>query len=429
MLDPGVVDHAFIIAGLALGLDSTCAAHQHHKQPCFQRRGFARGLRIFHCFSPVGWMKPEVTAVPGMTEHHGTVAYWPACPDWTANSPAGQDVACGASNAFSLGSLMIDIVVMHENEEWLVPLRNAFEERGRTFREWFLHEGVVPFDEVPSQAVYYNRMSASSHTRGHRFAPELTRMALTWLEQHDMKVVNGTGVLHLELCKLSQYSALQKAGLRTPRTHAVVGRRQLLPAAEAFARWPLIVKPNRGGKGLGVMKFESEDGLAEYVNGPDYSEPLDGLWLLQEYIEAATSHITRCEFVGREFVYAVQVSTADGFELCPADVCEVGDSFCPTSDAGQRPRDSRQQSPGFRITERYDDHPVIGQLRDFLHLARIDVAGIEFIENEQGELYVYDVNTNTNYNQQAEEVAGGNVSGMGAIVDYLVGLAEDRQTM
>ena len=60
-------------------------------------------------------------------------------------------------------------------------------------------------------------------------------MALTWLEQHDVKVVNGTGALYLELCKFSQYSALQKAGLRTPRTHALVGKGHLLPAATAFA--------------------------------------------------------------------------------------------------------------------------------------------------------------------------------------------------
>jgi len=321
---------------------------------------------------------------------------------------------------------MKDIIIMHENEEWVLPLRQALEERAQAFNEWFLHEGVVPFDTVPPSGVYYNRMSASSHTRGHRFAPELTRMALTWLEQHDVTVVNGSPVLYLELCKLSQYAALQKAGLATPRTQAVVGREQLQPAAAKFGQWPLILKPNRGGKGLGVMRFDDSAALASYVNGPDYSEPLDGLWLLQEYIEPATPHITRCEFVGREFVYAVQVSTADGFELCPADACEIGDSFCPTTEAEQQAGDTGEQAPKFRITGKYDDHAVISKLRDFLHLAGIDVAGIEFIENSNGELFVYDVNTNTNYNQQAERDAGARVTGMGAVADYLIGLAQDR---
>ena len=31
---------------------------------------------------------------------------------------------------------------------------------------------------TPPQGVFYNRMSASSHTRGHRFAPEFTAVVL-----------------------------------------------------------------------------------------------------------------------------------------------------------------------------------------------------------------------------------------------------------
>ena len=54
----------------------------------------------------------------------------------------------------------------------------------------------------------------------------------------------------------------------------------------------------------------------------------------------------------------------------------------------------------------------------------IDVAGIEFIEDEKGELYVYDVNTNTNYNQTAEREAGVKQTGMGALADYLISLAK-----
>jgi len=316
---------------------------------------------------------------------------------------------------------MTEIVILHENEEWVVPLREEFEKRGQPFREWFLAEGVVPFEDVPADGVYYNRMSASSHTRGHRFAPELTRMALTWLEQHDVDVINGTDALYLELCKLSQYAALRKAGLRTPRTHAVVGRGQIVQAAKAFNEWPLILKPNRGGKGLGVIKFESPEELSSYVNGEEYSEPLDGLWLLQEYIKPASPHITRCEFVGREFLYAVQVDTSQGFELCPADVCEVGDSFCPTTS-----QQADAPAPKFQLTDKYNDYAVIKKLRDFLHLARVDIAGIEMIENDKGELYVYDVNTNTNYNQPAEQAAGGARTGMGAVADFLISRAQAR---
>ena len=35
------------------------------------------------------------------------------------------------------------------------------------------------------------------------------------------------------------------------------------------------------------------------------------------------------EFVNGKFLYAVEVDTRDGFELCPAEACEL-DSNCPT---------------------------------------------------------------------------------------------------
>ncbi|RUO42206.1 alpha-L-glutamate ligase [Pseudidiomarina aestuarii] len=312
---------------------------------------------------------------------------------------------------------MRPIVIMHENEEWVVPLHAAFKARGVEAKEWFLDSGVIAYDSVPDDAVYYNRMSASSHTRGHRFAPELTRMALTWLEKYGRTVVNGTPALALETCKLSQYRALEAAGLKVPATRAVVGRDQIVAAATAFNQWPLILKPNRGGKGLGVARYDSLAALEQFVSGTDYAEPLDGIWLLQAYVRPQAPYITRAEFVGRQFIYTVQVNTEDGFELCPADVCDIGDSFCPTT---EEPVANEHK---FTLTDRYNTHDVIEKLKTFMQQAHVDVAGIEFIEDEAGQLYVYDVNTNTNYNSGAEQRAGGERTGMGALADYLIRLA------
>lgn len=314
---------------------------------------------------------------------------------------------------------MKPIFILHENEEWVVPLHAEFARRGIDATEWFLDQDYVAFDKDPKPGVYYNRMSASSHTRGHRFAPELTRMALTWLEHcgdSQVTVVNGLQALYLETCKLSQYAALQKAGVRTPKTRAVVGRGKIIEAAEDFAQWPVILKPNRGGKGLGVMKFDTPQALAGFVEGDEYQEPLDGIWLLQAYIQSAAPFITRCEFVGQRFIYAVQVDTSGGFELCPADVCSIGDAACPVGEAAP-------QSAKFVISERYHEHSIIGRLETFMRNSGVDVAGIELIEDKYGDVYAYDVNTNTNYNQAAEEAAGGRVTGMGAVADYLIALA------
>ncbi|MCC5880576.1 MAG: alpha-L-glutamate ligase [Idiomarina sp.] len=315
---------------------------------------------------------------------------------------------------------MRPIFILHENEEWVMPLHAEFAQRGVEAQEWFLDQDYVAFDKDPRPGVYYNRMSASSHTRGHRFAPELAKMALTWLEHaggSQVTVVNGLRALYLETCKLSQYAALQKAGVRTPKTRAVVGREQIVVAAENFAQWPLILKPNRGGKGLGVMKFDDLDALRSFVDSDQYAEPLDGIWLIQQFIQSVEPFITRCEFVGQRFIYAVQVDTTGGFELCPADICAVGDAACPVGET------ATVATAKFVLSERYHGHSIIGRLETFMRNAGVDVAGIELVEDKYGDVYAYDVNTNTNYNQAAEAAAGGRVTGMGAVADYLIALA------
>src|SRR4051812_28409662 len=79
----------------------------------------------------------------------------------------------------------------------------------------------------------------------------------------------------------------------------------------------MILKPNRGGKGLGVRLFHTADALADYLSSQDYEPPIDGLHLLQQYVRAPTPMITRAEFVGGKFMYAVEVDTSEGFETVP----------------------------------------------------------------------------------------------------------------
>jgi len=303
---------------------------------------------------------------------------------------------------------MLKIHVLHENAAWLGPLRAAFEELGLPYEEWFLDQGLVPFDDAPPEGVFYNRMSASSHTRGHRYAPELTHATLNWLEAHGRRVVNSSRALYLEVSKIAQYAALNRAGIRTPRSVAAVGREHLLQAARDFGEAPFIVKPNRGGKGLGVHLFQAAEELADRLDAAPEEAPVDGIWLVQSYIRAPEPVITRCEFVGGRFLYAVEVDTRDGFELCPSDVCAV--EAAPTR--GGAPR-----GPMFRILEGFDD-PILHRYARFLADNGIEISGIELIRDTSGELFTYDVNTNTNYNPEAEAAAGGPY-GMKAIAAFL----------
>ena len=301
---------------------------------------------------------------------------------------------------------MSGIYVLHENDEWVEPLRTALDARRLPFEEWFLDTGVVDFGAEPPAGVFYNRMSASSHTRDHRYGPEYTAAVLAWLERHGRRVLNGSRALQLEISKVAQYAARDAHGIRTPRTVAVVGRDELVAAAGSLPP-PFITKHNRAGKGLGVRLFHDAGALAQYVLGSEFEPSVDGVTLLQEYIESPDATITRVEFVGGRFLYAVEVDTSQGFELCPADACRVDDAFCPAGDAG---------ASLFRIVGGFE-HPLVEPFERVLADNDIHIAAVEFIVDRSGTAYAYDINTNTNYNSEAELAAG--VSGMGAVADCL----------
>lgn len=292
---------------------------------------------------------------------------------------------------------MRKIHVIHENSEWTRHLTNRLDELNLPYEEWFLDQGTVDLTEAPPEGIFYNRISASSHTRNHRYAPELTESVLSWLEFHDRKVLNGTRALRLEVSKVNQYMALNASGIRTPKTIAAVGKDQIIQAAEKLDKPTFITKHNRAGKGLGVQLFHSIDALKEYVYSDSFEEPLDGTTLIQEYIQSPDHSITRCEFIGGEFLYAVRVDTSEGFELCPADTCQIDDLFCPVGE--------QEESPKFQVIDGFDDG-IIAEYLAFLRDNKIDVAGIEFIKDSEGVIYTYDVNTNTNYNKDAEAAAG-----------------------
>lgn len=312
--------------------------------------------------------------------------------------------------------------VIHENDAWVAPLRDAFASLGTPYEEWFLDRGLLDLRQPPPRGVFYNRMSASSHTRGHVYAPEYAGAVIETLERHGRTVVNGRRALQLELSKVAQYEALAAHGIPVPQTIAVIGRENI---AEAAARlgFPVILKHNRAGKGLGVQLLLSraalDEALAALARTDDpAAHPRDGIWLVQRYIRAPEPFIVRAEFVGGRFLYAVRVDTSEGFQLCPADVCAVdapaaGPEVCPATAPAKK----------FQILEGFT-HRLLPRMEAFLTANGIGVGAIEMITDTAGETYAYDVNTNTNYNAEAEREAGrtGAATGMGAVAAHLTAL-------
>ena len=92
--------------------------------------------------------------------------------------------------------------ILHENGTWVEPLRRHLNVLGVQFHEWFLDDVELDLSSIPPEGVFYNRMSASSHTRDHRYAWEATRGVMAWLEAHGRKVVNNRRATALEVSKV-----------------------------------------------------------------------------------------------------------------------------------------------------------------------------------------------------------------------------------
>lgn len=295
------------------------------------------------------------------------------------------------------------IYTVHENPDWYPPFAAAFDALGLEHEPWLLGDGSLDLDATPPPGVFWSRMSASAHTRGHGLAPDHCRAVLSWLESAGRRVVNGRRVLELELSKVDQLTALRAAGFDVPRTIAVANGTDLVAAARKLPV-PFVVKPNRGGKGLGVARFDSVDSFLEHLESPAYDPPVDGITLLQEYLPPEQGFITRVEVVGGRFVYAIAADVVrGGFELCPADACAV--------DGGEL----------FALRKDFS-HPIVARYLAFAASMGIEIAGFEFIETADGRLVTYDVNTNTNYNPSVEAQAPR--SGPGMIAEFLRDLLE-----
>jgi glutathione synthase/RimK-type ligase-like ATP-grasp enzyme len=199
--------------------------------------------------------------------------------------------------------------VLHDNAEWLPPLVAALDAAGVPHREHLLDGTSFDLAAAPPEGVFWSRLSGSAHTRGRGTAKEVARATLRWAERHGRRTINGSGVVELEVSKVAQYLALASAGFDVPATTAVFGTADLKTRAREQTL-PFITKHNQGGKGLGVRRFDDLDSFDAYVDGPDFEAPVDGITLLQEFLQAEEPFTTRVEFVGGRFVYAVRVDTS-----------------------------------------------------------------------------------------------------------------------
>ena len=307
------------------------------------------------------------------------------------------------------------LAIYYEHPDWFRPLFTELERRGIPYVK--LHAGSHRYDPADTAAKYslvFNRMSPSAYLRGRGNAIFYTLSYLAHLKATGVRVINGYYAFVTETSKAYQLSLLETLGLPYPRAR-VINHPEQAPAAAEGLRYPVAVKPNIGGSGAGVRRFDSPDTLRSAAEAGDLELGIDSTALVQEFIPAEESRIVRVEVLDGKFLYGIRIYTpGDSFDLCPADVCQRVDgaelerAACPVDAPKNRLR-----------VEGYTPPPeVIDQVERIMAAAQIDVGGIEYmIDSRDGQLYFYDINALSNFVADAPQVIG--FDPFARLVDYL----------
>lgn len=267
------------------------------------------------------------------------------------------------------------------------------------------NHGFDPREREPQYSVIVNRTSPSSHTRGHGAVLFYAEPLLSHYESLGVPVINPVAAWRVEKSKALQVELFERLGLDYPRTAVVNHPDQVLKSIDRF-RFPVLLKPNVGGSGAGIVRFDAaatlEAALPTLAFGPD------GVALLQEYVAPRHGAVVRVEILDGQCLYAIRIvrEPEAGFNLCPADLCRQPEAGVAPGAAAACPADARI-SPGMTVTRVEAPPQMVDAARRLARAASIDVGGVEFLEGaEDGRIYVYDVNATSNFVANARDVLG-----------------------
>lgn len=294
---------------------------------------------------------------------------------------------------------MADLAVYYEHPEWFRPLFAALDRRGIDWLAIPIQDHVFdPGDLSAPAPVILNRLAMSSFLRQDEHALFYSQAVLAHWELAGARVINGAAAMAVDTNKARQLSLFNKLGLAIPRTRAVHRQEDIVRVAEGFD-FPLIVKPNIGGSGSGVTRYDSLEELASFVGTLPVG--VDGVTLVQDYVPADSARVIRCEILAGRFLYAIALNGAGStFDLCPADVCMV-DKPSITIEAYTPPAD------------------IIAAVEAVAAAGHLDICGVEYmIDERDGQARFYDINALSNFVADPMSVLGYDPHEQ--LVDFLV---------
>jgi predicted ATP-grasp superfamily ATP-dependent carboligase len=281
------------------------------------------------------------------------------------------------------------IAILYEHPEWFKLLFVELDRRRIPYAK--LRVQGHTYDPAAGQSPYsviVNRVSAYPSGGSHPQIGYYVKEYLAHLESIGANVINGYTSYLVGTSKAMQLDVFRQLGVRYPKAKVIHHPDQAVEASAELC-FPVVVKPNIGGSGAGIVKFDSLNELELAVDAQAIDMGIDHVALVQEYLPARGNNIVRVEILDGEFLYAIRLPVVEhSFNYCPADGCHIGNS-------------------DLAVESCVPPAGVIADACRVLAAAQADLGSVEYLINEvDGKIYYYDINPLSNIVADALKIVG-----------------------
>lgn len=179
--------------------------------------------------------------------------------------------------------------------------------------------GVHWLGTGPEFDLWINRVNALPSAGRAPTVAAATRHLLLSLELRGQRIVNGSRSQSIGASKLAQAAIFAQLGLHTPAT---IGIHQPIEVESAAVQlgFPVLIKPNIGGSGKGIERFDTRADLLAALADDRVDLGVDGTGVVQSVIASADGLVHRIEMLGGELLYAIDQPAQDGvYNYCAVD--------------------------------------------------------------------------------------------------------------
>jgi len=283
-----------------------------------------------------------------------------------------------------------DLAILYEHPLWFEPLFAVLDRRGVNYAKVSLTDhSFDPVAGAPPAPVIFSRLAMSGFLREAEHPIFYAQSLFDHWQSRGARILNGGKVLSIDGSKARQLSLIASLGHAVPKTR-IVHRSVDLPGVAEGLSYPLLVKANIGGSGAGIARYGDRAELERSIADGTVPESIDKVLLVQDYVPAREGTILRIETLSGRFLYALEVSTGDTFDLCPADACVAQPGRAAVTMTAVQP-----------------SLEVVRAAEDIAQAAGLDVGGVEaVVDDRDGIVRFYDVNALSNFVAEPLEVLG-----------------------